>query len=104
MSIEQLRSYKVFEMAIFDLVLAYVGVLILTPLLVWVFKKIGVKTTLTTWMWLTLPLSVVFHLAVGQKTVLTDMTMNLEGDYLIKIVLILMVFLAWRSGVIRKVK
>jgi hypothetical protein len=65
-----IRQFKIGPFAIFDSVLAFLGIFLLSPLLTKLFLKMHLNITLSSWMWLTLPLSVVFHVLFRQNTAL----------------------------------
>lgn len=90
--IENLRSFRVADYAVFDFVASYVGFYFLATPLTWLFKKIGVVVTRAQWMYLMLPISVVIHLLVGEKTHLIHQLFDLNGGYIAKIVLLVMIY------------
>lgn len=63
-----LRQFKIGSFAVFDIVAAYLGVFLLAPFLTKLTLLAKVSVPRVSWMWFTLPLSVVFHLAVNQNT------------------------------------
>ncbi len=87
-----LRSFRISGFAVFDLVVSYLGMYLLAPLLTIVFRKIGIEVTRVQWMYLMLPISVIVHLLIGQRTHLTDQLLDLNGGYISKIVILLMVY------------
>lgn len=97
-----LRQFKIGPFAIFDLAVSYLGIYLIAPFLVWVFEKIHIKTTVATWLWLTIPIGVLFHIAFNQNTPLNRMILDLHGNYLVKIVLLIMLFLGLRNITIIK--
>jgi len=62
------RQFKIGPFAIFDTVLAFVGIYLLAPFLSKLFLKIHVYIPRVSWLWLTLPISVLFHLVFSQNT------------------------------------
>ena len=87
-----LRSFRISGFAVFDLVVSYLGMYLLAPLLTIVFRKIGIEVTRVQWMYLMLPISVIVHLLIGQRTHLTDQLFDLNGGYIAKIVILLMIY------------
>ncbi len=85
-----LRQFKLGPFALFDTALAFAGVLVVAPLLTKLFVKIGVNIPRTAWLWLTLPVSVAAHVLVNQSTPLTQLTLDPNGGYVAKIVLLVM--------------
>jgi len=65
--VTMLREYRIGPFTIFDTVLAYLGILIISPLLIKLFSLVHLKITLASWLWLTMPLSVIFHLVFSQN-------------------------------------
>jgi len=96
-SLEYLRSFRIYKMAVFDLTLSYFGIYLLSPLIIKLFKKLKLKTNKTQLLWLTLPLSIVVHLLVGQDTPLTKMVLDQHDYYLVKIIILAMIFIAFKK-------
>lgn len=97
--ITKLRQYRIGPFTIFDTVTAYLGVLILSPLLTWLFSKIHIHISVVSWLWLTIPISIIFHLAFHQNTPL----MKILSDpsqyqfYLVVVVLVFMTFMGFKD-------
>ena len=85
--ITYLRTFRAGPFAIFDFVASYAGIYLLAPVLIWLFKFFGINTTRATWLWLTLPASVLIHLAVGKITPLTAMAIDPSDYWILKIYL-----------------
>lgn len=85
-----LRQFKLGPFALFDTVLAFVGVLLVAPLLSKIVAKVGIVVPVVAWLWLTLPLSVLAHVLFRQSTPLTELVLDPNGGYLTKIVLLIM--------------
>lgn len=96
-SIEYFRSFRVFGYAIFDFALSFLGVYLLSPLLTWLFLKIGLKITRKNWLLLTVPVSIVIHFMVGNITPLTEQFMNPHGDYVVKIVIVILTYMGLKD-------
>lgn len=98
-SIEYLRQFKIGPFAIFDTVISYLGILLLSPLLSWLTSKIHFKVPITSWLWFTMPLSVLFHVAFRQPTPL----MKILGDasnfqfYIALVLLLGMTYMGFRG-------
>lgn len=75
-SIEYLRAARIGQFTIFDTAGSYVGALVLSPILTWLMSKLHLKVPTATWLWLTLPLSVIFHIVFKQSTPLTKILAN----------------------------
>lgn len=102
--IPYLRQFRVGPFAIFDIAISYLGIYLLSPLLIKLFAKIHVRTTLSTWMFLTLPIGVIFHVVFSQNTPLMKMLLDLGGHYLEKAILLSMVVMGIRSMQVIKAK
>jgi hypothetical protein len=77
-SIEYLRQFRIGPFTIFDTVTAYLGILILSPILTWLMSKLHFKVTTASWLWLTLPLSVIFHIIFLQTSPLMKILVHPE--------------------------
>lgn len=87
-AIETLRQYKISEYAIFDIVVSFLAVYLLAPVLSKLCLKIGIEVPKSSWLLLTLPLSIVVHLAVGTITPMTRNFFDLHSHYFLKILII----------------
>lgn len=65
-----LRQPKIFSMAIFDLSVSYLGIFLISPILTKLFSLFHLNISRSSWLWLTLPISIIFHLIFNQKTAL----------------------------------
>ncbi|MBI3495266.1 hypothetical protein HY065_01420 [Candidatus Berkelbacteria bacterium] len=97
MIIETLRSYRIGPFSIFDFATAYLGIYLVAPLLSWLFAKIGLKISRVSWLWLTIPIAIVVHLALGIRTPLMKMIFDLSGHYTVKIVVLIMLYMGLRD-------
>ena len=95
--IEFLRQYRVGPFAIFDFTASFIGILILSPLIIRFFKLFNIKFTVSALMWLTVPLSIVVHILIGTHTPLTKMFIDPSGYYLVKIAIIFMTYMGLRG-------
>lgn len=75
-TLEYLRQFKIGPFAIFDTMAAYVGILIFSPILTWLMSKLRIKIPIISWLWFTLPLSVIFHIIFHQSTPLMKILAN----------------------------
>lgn len=92
-TIEYLRSFKLGEYAIFDLVASFVGIYLLAPALTYLFKFIKLDIPRSSWLYLTLPMSILVHMLVGKYTPMTKYFLDPSGHYLLKLFIIgLLVF------------
>lgn len=99
-TIDELRSIRVGGYAVFDFVLAFVGVYLLSPLLSKLAIKIGLKVPKISWMYLTLPFAILVHIIVGVDTPLTNAFLDPSGSYFLKIFILLLLVLGM-SGIRR---
>ena len=95
--VEFLRQYRIGGFAIFDFVVAYGGLFLLSPIIIKLFQKINVHMTLVNIMWLVLPLSIIVHILVGTYTPMTKMFLNMHDYYFIKILIIFMIYMGLRK-------
>lgn len=98
-SIEYLRQFKIGPFAIFDTVSAYLGILLLAPLLTWLFSKVNLKIPVVSWLWFTMPLSVIFHLLFRQTTPVIKILIspNQLQFYITLFTLLIMVYVGFRK-------
>lgn len=92
-----LRQYRIGPFPMFDIILAYAGIFILSPLLTKLFAKVHLNISRSSWLWLTLPLSVVFHLIFRQNTPLMKMLFDPSRFYIPVIVLLFMMYMGLRN-------
>jgi len=95
--IEVLRQFKIGQFAVFDTVISYVGIYLLAPQLTKLTLKAHLQISRTQWLWLVLPLSIVIHLIFNQKTPLTNMVLNPNGYYLLKFLILFMLFMGLKD-------
>lgn len=91
--IEFLRQFRLDGYAIFDFAVAFIGIYLLSPLLSKIFLKLRIDVPKRNWLFLTLPISVIVHLLIGQTTLMTKNFLDIHGHYILKIlILILLIF------------
>ena len=96
-TISYLRQFRIGTIAIFDLAVSYIGIYLLAPALSKLAKKINLSISRATWLWLTLPIGAIVHLLTNQQTALNKMLLNPSGDYLVKIILIVMLIVGLKG-------
>ncbi len=98
-SLEHLRQFKIGPFAIFDTVVAYLGILIISPILNWLMSKLHIKVPIISWICFTLPLSVVFHLISNQSTPLMNILANPSHFqfYIVTFILLAMTYVGFRN-------
>ncbi len=95
--IEFLRQFRLGEYAIFDFLVSFLGIYLLSSLLSKLFLKINISIPKINWMFLTLPISIIAHLAVGRITPMTGDFININGHYILKIVIIILFILGMKG-------
>ncbi len=88
-TIESLRQFRFGDYAIFDMTLAFVGMGILSPVLSKLFCLIKLEIPRKIWLIWTLPISILIHLLVGQRTLMTKYFIDLDDHYLLKAFIII---------------
>ena len=97
LSIEYLRSFKILGFAIFDLTVSFIGIYLLAPVLSRIFALVKIDIPRINWLYLTLPLSVLVHVVVGNFTPMTRDFLDLSSHYLLKILIITLLYLGLRG-------
>ena len=95
--IELIRQFKVGPFAIFDIAVSYLGVFLLAPLLTGLALKVHLRVSRVQWLWLVLPVSILVHLIFGQRTPLTQMIIDPNNYYLVKLVILFMLFMGLKD-------
>ncbi len=96
-SIELLRQYRMGGFAVFDLSLAFLGMGLLSPLLSRLLKFIKIEIPKKNWLFLTLPIGLLIHLLIGQKTLMTTNFLDVSSNYALKILIISCLILGYRG-------
>ncbi len=85
-----LRQPKIGSLAIFDLIITYLGIFLISPLLTKLFSILHLNISRSSWLWLTLPISVIVHLIFNQKTALVKILSNpLKFEFYLAIIILL---------------
>lgn len=95
--IDTLRQLKVGPFAVFDIALAYGGIFLVAPLLSKLFAKFHLDISRSAWLWLTVPIAVLFHAVFKQHTPLMKMLFNPYDFYLVKFIVLLMLGMGLRN-------
>jgi uncharacterized integral membrane protein len=95
------RQYRIGPFTIFDTVTAYVGIFLIAPLLTKIFSKIHINFSRAGWLWLTLPISVIFHLIFRQNTPFMKMLLN-PHQFQFYLGIIILLFMSYMG--LRKIK
>jgi len=96
-TLEFLRSFHFFGYAIFDLVLSFVGMYLISGRLSKLFLKINIEIPKINWVYLTLPIGILVHLIVGTHTPMVKDFFNMNSHYVLKIVIIVFLILGLRG-------
>lgn len=96
-NLEYIRSYRIVNYAILDIVASFVGIYLLAPLLSKLFLKFKIVIPLSSWMYFTLPIGIISHLLVRNMTGMTKDFLDPNGHFLIKFIIILLVILGARG-------
>ncbi len=89
--IDTLREYRMGPFAIFDFTAAYLGMLLVTPLLKKLFLRFHLLLPTVSVMWFVLPLSILVHVLIGKHTALTTMFLDPLHYYTVKVIIVIMV-------------
>jgi hypothetical protein len=96
-TIDYLRQYRIGQFAILDFTAAFLGIYLISPLVIKFFKLFGIKFEVSNLMWLTVPISILFHIVFSTNTPFTKMFLDPSGYYLLKAVVTLMVYMGFRG-------
>ena len=96
-SIEFLRQFRFGEYAIFDFVVSFLGIYLLSSLLSKVFLKFKIDIPKLNWLFLTLPISILAHLLVGQITPMTRNFLDPHSNYFLKILILVSLILGLKN-------
>ncbi len=86
--IEFLRQFRFSGYAIFDFIVAFLGIYLLSPLLSKTFLKIRIDIPKQNWLFLTLPISIFTHLLVGKITPMTRDFIDIHDNYILKVLIL----------------
>jgi hypothetical protein len=94
-TIEFLRQLRVGGFAIFDFATAFLGVLALSPILRWLFRKVGLEIPIRSWLFFTLPVGIIVHILTGHRTPMTVQFLDPSGYYLVKAIILILLILGF---------
>ena len=86
--IEFLRQFRLSGYAIFDFAVAFLGIYLLSSFLSKIFLKLRIDIPKQNWLFLTLPISIVAHLLVGNITPMTRDFIDMDSHYILKILVL----------------
>lgn len=90
-TIDWLRQFRIEGFAIFDLSVSFLGVFLLSPLLSRFAELFSLRVSKKSWLLLTLPLSILIHIIVGNMTLMTKNFLDPQNHYILKTIIILLV-------------
>ena len=91
--IEFVRLFRIGEYVIFDFVAAFLGIYLFSSLLSKIIFKIKIYIPKRNWLYLVLPLGIFTHIVVGNITPLTRDFLDLQGHFILKIfIFVLLIF------------
>jgi len=99
-TLEYLREFKIFGYAIFDLVISFWWIYLISERLSKLFLKIRIDIPKRNWLFLTLPIWILFHLIFWNITPMTRDLFDLNWFYLIKVLMIILLIF-WLKGIKR---
>ena len=97
-----MRQYRIFNYAIFDFLVSFIGMYFLGSLLSKLFRKINIDIPRMNRVYLTLPISIVIHLLIGRVTTMRADFINLYDYYFLKILILVLLILGFRG--IKRIK
>lgn len=92
-TLEYMRSFRLFGFTFFDTALSFLGVYLLAPFLSLLFLKFRLKISRKSWLLLTISLSILAHMLVGMNTPLVEDFVNLQNGFIVKVVVVLLTYL-----------
>ena len=96
-TLEFLRQFRIGGYAIFDFAVSFLGIYLLSPLLSKLFLKLRLKIPKHNWLFLTLPISIIVHLLIGTMTPMTQNFLDINGHYILKIIILILLILGIRG-------
>jgi len=90
-TLEYLRSFTILGYAIIDLIASFWGIYLLSPRLIKLFLQIWIEIKTKNWMFLVLPIGILFHITFWNITPMTRDFLNINDFYFLKILIIVLV-------------
>lgn len=97
LSIEFLRQFRIGGYAVFDFAASFLAIYLLAPLLSKLFLKLRIEIPKINWLFLTLPISIIAHLLVGRITPMTRNFLDVGGHFILKILMLSLLFFGLRN-------
>lgn len=92
-----LRQFRLLDYAIFDFIVSFLGIYLLSPTLSKMFRKIRIEIPKINWLFLTLPIAIISHILVGVITPMTKDFLDVNGHYLLKIIILFLLVLGLKN-------
>lgn len=102
--ISYLREFRVMDYAVFDFVVSIIGIYLLSPVLTKLFRKVGIDIPVLNWLFLTIPIGILFHVIFGSITPMTRDFLDPSGHYVLKIIIISLLIFGFRGIKVVKLK
>lgn len=96
-ALEFLRQFRLGGYAIFDLAVSFFGIYLLAPRLSRWCAKINLQVPKLNWVFLTLPIGLLFHFIFSARTQMFKDFIDLNGHYYIKAVIVFCLILGLRN-------
>ncbi len=97
LTLEFLRHFRFAGYAIFDLTLSFLGIYLLSSYLSKIFLRIKIIIPKINWIFLTLPLGILFHIIFGTFTPMTLNFLDPQSHYYLKILIIILLIFGLRK-------
>ncbi len=88
-----LRQFRINNYALFDFLITFLIVYLIAPYLSRLFLKIKIIIPKKSWLFLTLPLSIITHILINNITPLTRNFLDLNNYYLLKLIILFLLIL-----------
>lgn len=100
--LDYIREFRIFNYAIFDLIVSFLWIYLLSPFLSKSFFKIWIIIPKVNWLFLTLPIWIFFHVIFWSFTPMTENFLDFSDFYVLKWIVIILLFLWLRNIKINK--
>jgi len=101
-TLEFLRQFRIKDYALFDFLITFLIIYLLSPFLSKLFLKFKIIIPQKNWLFLALPLSILTHLLINNITPLTRNFLDLNNYYLLKILILILLILGIKDIKIKK--
>lgn len=102
--IESMRQFRIGEYAIFDFVVSFLGIYLLSPFLSKMLLKIKIYVPKKNWLFLVLPIGILVHILVGNITPMTKDFLDINSNFILKILILGLLALGMKDVKIIKKK